>query len=66
MNWTDLAGALTRVGAPSIGRMVAGPAGEKIGEAVGGILADVLDVPATPEAIGAVIETRRVARKPSA
>lgn len=56
MNWTDLAGPLIKYGVPSVGRMIAGPAGEKIGEAAGEILAEALGVPPTPGAVVAGIE----------
>ena len=58
MNWKDLAGPLIRLGAPTIGGILAGPAGSRIGGTVGSVLADVLDVPATPAAVSDAIAAK--------
>jgi hypothetical protein len=52
MDWKDLAGKVIAAGAPSVGGALFGP----LGKAAGEILASVLGVPATPEAVGAAID----------
>lgn len=56
MNWTDLAGPLIRLGAPTIGGALGGPLGASIGKTVGNIFADALGTAETPEAVLAGIE----------
>lgn len=51
MNWADLGRTLLGLGLPTIGGLLAGPGGA----AVGKVIADAIDVPATPEAIGKAI-----------
>lgn len=51
MDWKELAGPLIRLGAPTLGALVAGP----LGEAVGNALARAVGAEATPEAVGGVL-----------
>ena len=51
MQWTDLAGALVKAGAPVLGTAIGGPAGAAIGGIIGTAVAQALGVDATPEAV---------------
>lgn len=51
MNWSDLAGRVIGLGAPVLGGALGGPAGA----AAGRMLADLFEVPPTPDAVGAAI-----------
>lgn len=52
MNWGDLLGPLAKIGLPTLGTVIAGPAGAKVGQ----VLADALGTESTPEAVGAAVE----------
>ena len=56
-DWSQVAGQLVANGAPIIGSILGGPAGSALGGVVGSLLSKALGVPATPEAIGAAIQT---------
>jgi hypothetical protein len=51
MNWAAIAGNLIELGAPTIGGVLAGPAGQRVGSVVGDILGRALNVDSTPEAV---------------
>lgn len=56
MNWQDLAGTLIRLGAPTIGGALGGPAGAAIAKPIGEVLATALGTQATPEAVKTAID----------
>ncbi|UHD43813.1 hypothetical protein LUX29_11940 [Aureimonas altamirensis] len=50
-DWRQIANAVEAIGAPQIGRMLAGPAGERVGIAVAAVLSDIVGADATPTAV---------------
>lgn len=56
-DWASVAGQVVKIGAPTIGAVLGGPAGGVLGDLVGNLLGQALGVPATPEAIGAAINS---------
>lgn len=63
IDWTKIAGPLIGAGATVLGTIVGGPTGAAVGKAAGGVLAEVLGVPATPEAVAEAIENNPTAAK---
>jgi hypothetical protein len=56
IDWGPLAGKLARAGAPIVGGLIGGPIGSVVAT-VATALGGILDVPATPEAINAAIDS---------
>lgn len=50
-SWTDIAGPLIKLGAPTIGTVLGGPLGGALGGVLGEVLGGALGVPATPDAV---------------
>jgi hypothetical protein len=57
MDWKDIAGTLTRSGAPAIGTILGGPMGGAIGGLVGNTIAAALGVKPTPEAVSTAVSS---------
>lgn len=56
MNWKDIGSQLAGTGLPMLGRLLYGPLGETVGEALGKVIAGTLGTEATPEAVAAAIQ----------
>lgn len=56
MDWSNLAGALARIGLTGLGTAFGGPLGGTIGGALGGAIASALGTDPTPEAVQQAIE----------
>jgi hypothetical protein len=65
MQWQDLGSRLISVGATGLGTIIGGPMGGAIGGVLGAQVGRALGVPATPEAIAAVIDERPEAAGPA-
>lgn len=59
MDWSSVAGQVVNLGAPILGRVlggaIGGPAGSIVGSKAGEMLATILGVPATPQAVAEAI-----------